>query len=122
MYKKQLIRFKNIVLCIPRKVWHYFKQSLISFLSTTQIHGYKYLVMPNRPLIEKIIWATFLFIVSGFTVWTVVYMYLPFLNTPTLTTELPEWLSVDQIPFPSVAFCPNNRISRKALLNYSEYM
>lgn len=122
MYKKHLIHFANIVLFIPLKIWYYFKDSLISFLSACQIHGYKYLVMKNRPLIEKVIWACVLFSVSSFTAWTVLYMYMPFLNTPTLTTELPEWIPVNQIPFPSVAFCSNNRISKKALLNYSEYM
>lgn len=122
LQRKSLILHIKSALRIPATIWFYLKKSYILFCANTQVHGYKYLVLPHRPWAEKFLWAIFLFSISAFTTGAVLYMYIPFLNTPTLTTELPDWIPINQIPLPAIAFCPNNRISRRALLNYSKLM
>lgn len=106
-----------------RRKWVTFvTRSLLSFFRSTQTHGYKFLVQPNRPKCEIVFWTVTLAFLSAFTLWLVLYVYIPILSQPTVTKQSPFYRSVSRVPFPTIAFCSTNRISRVALMNYSEFM
>lgn len=100
----------------------FMKSSLFSFFRSTQTHGYKFLVVPHRPKYETVFWILILSTISILTIFMILYAYLPMLNKPTITTQMPFQKSVKNVPFPTVAFCSQNRISREALMNYSNFM
>lgn len=98
------------------------RNGVLSCFRSTQTHGYKFLVMPHRSKYETIFWLFALTTISAITLWMILYVYIPVLSHPTVTTQSPFWQSMHHVPFPTVAFCSMNRISRAALMNYSEFM
>lgn len=107
---------------IPTILWDYLVGRWFLFCADTSTHGYKFLAQFKRPFVDRIYWAFVLFSISILTLWIILVAYIPFLNTPTVTIEMPVWLPVKDIDFPAVAFCNNNFISRRALLKYSEFV
>lgn len=91
------------------------RRTLHAYLAQSQIHGYKIIVSPQRPLLERVCWTALSLAGIVFTTWLVVWAYLTLLGTPTVTTQRPGRVSVLGLPFPAVAFCSENRISREAL-------
>lgn len=104
------------------KLVTFIMRSLFSCFRSTQTQGYKFLVMPNRSKYETAFWMASLASLSAFTIWLILYVYIPILSQPTVTIEMPFYRSVRRMPFPAIAFCSLNRISRAALMNYSEFM
>lgn len=98
------------------------KSGMLSFFRSTQTHGYRFIVMPHRPKYEMIFWIITLVTISTFTLWMILHVYIPVLSKPTVTTQQPFWQSVRHVPFPTIALCNTNRISREALMNYSDFM
>lgn len=49
-------------------------------------------------------------------------IYMRLLSSPTVTSQNAEQLPIQEVEFPAIVFCSENRISRKALLDYSEFM
>lgn len=58
----------------------------------------------------------------AFTVWLITYAYFNVMVAATVSSERPNRVSVLDLPFPAVAFCSENRISRQALLEYAQFM
>lgn len=97
-------------------------RTLRAYLDQSQIHGYKIIVAPDRPLLERICWTVISLVGIAFTTWLILYAYLNMMGTPTVTSQRPNRVSVLDLPFPAVAFCSENRISRTALMDYAEFM
>lgn len=96
--------------------------ALIDYLDQSQVHGYKIIVSPDRPYVERLLWTGLAVVGIAFTVWLILSTYLTLMDTPTVTSERPNRESVLDLPFPAVAFCSENRISREALLQYADFV
>lgn len=96
--------------------------TLVEYLNNSQIHGYKIIVSKDRPYVDRAMWTLLAVLDITFTVWLIVSAYVHLLNTPTVTSQSANQLPIQQVPFPAIVFCSENRISRRAMLNYSEFM
>lgn len=97
-------------------------RTLRAYLGQSQIPGYKIIVAPDRPLLERTCWTVISLVSIVLTAWMILYAYLNIIDTPTVTSQRPNRVSVLDLPFPAVAFCSENRISRKALTAYAEFV
>lgn len=59
---------------------------------------------------------------SGFMLWMIIFLYTDYAEAPTATAQLPTRKPVTEIPFPAVGICSGNRMSRKVLQGYAEYL
>lgn len=100
----------------------FIKRSFSACFRSTQTHGYKFLVSHHRSQYETLFWILALCTVSTCTIWMILIQYVPLLNRPTETTQLPTQKSVKHVPFPTIGFCSSNRISREALQNLSDFV
>lgn len=103
-------------------MWIILRKNGFDYLKNSQIACYKHIVSTDRPLIERILWIFAAASWISLTIWLVVSSYLTVLEAPTLTSENPNRLPVTEIDFPAIAICSENRISRFALDEYSNYM
>lgn len=103
-------------------MWIILRRNGFDYLKNSQIACYKHIVSTERPLIERILWLIIAASLIGMTIWLVVSSYLAVLEAPTLTSENPNRLPVTEIDFPAIAICSENRISRIALDEYSNFM
>ncbi|XP_067004275.2 sodium channel protein Nach [Anabrus simplex] len=82
------------------------------YMENTSLHGYRYLTEPNRHWLERLLWL----IIHGLAAWGVVNIILgvweEFVNTPTVTTVDSTNYPIWNVPFPAVAVCNINRISK----------
>lgn len=99
-----------------------FTAILSEYLSRSQVQGYKLIVQTDRPLYERVLWILITIFGIVITFWFVINSYLEFLDSPTVTSEDPIPSSILDISFPAVTLCPANRISQRALINYSKFM
>lgn len=104
----------SFTLKIRRSTVDYFRNSNITF--------FKYFVSTDRPLIERIIWIIATVCWISVAVWLVAVSYTYFQRAPTVTSEMSNSMSIVDIPFPAVAVCSENRISRRKLIEYSMFM
>lgn len=99
-----------------------FSKTLSEYLRRSQVQGYKFIVQTDRPLCERIFWILITICGIVLTFWLVMNSYFVFLQSPTVTSEDPMRTSVLELSFPAVSVCNSNRISRKALMEYSAFM
>lgn len=95
---------------------------LSEYLCRSQVQGYKLIVQTDRPLYERVLWILITIFGILLTSYLVINSYLDFLESPTVTSEDPKRTSVLELSFPAVSLCSSNRIGRKELLTYSEFM
>ncbi|KAL3280876.1 hypothetical protein HHI36_004104 [Cryptolaemus montrouzieri] len=86
------------------------------FCSKTGLHGYKFIFLPKRILLERVIWMV---LTSTFLIVAVLELYdsgkkLSASSTKTVTTSInyPIW----NFPFPAVTICNFNKISKEKAL------
>lgn len=96
--------------------------TLVDYLKHSQIHGYKIILSKERPYIDRGMWTMLALLDIVFTVWLIVTAYVHLQNTPTVTSQDANQLPIQQVAFPAIVFCSENRISRRSLLDYSEFM
>lgn len=99
-----------------------FRQIIFEYLSRSQVQGYSLIVQTDRPLHERILWILITAFGIAITIYLVINSYVTFLESPTVTSELPIKTPILELNFPAVSVCNANRISRKALLKYSKFM
>lgn len=104
---------------VPTILWSYISNKGTLFFRETQTHGYRFLLL-NRSWPERLFWALVLLSISILTIWFIQVECKTFLQAPTITVEMPVWLSTSDIAFPAVAICTTNLISKKALRNLAE--
>jgi amiloride-sensitive sodium channel len=105
-------------LAIARALW----KSIREFLSTTYVHAYHYLVDIDRRLPEKIMWSIFHLIMLSASMNIVLIAWSRFTDNPTITTLESQHYSIYNLNFPAIAICPNNKLSRKAVEEYADYL
>lgn len=99
-----------------------FREIMFEYLSRSHVQGYSFIVQTDRPLYERILWILITVCGIAVTIYLVINSYLEFLESPTVTSEVPIKTPILDINFPAVSVCNANRISRKALLKYSSFM
>lgn len=99
-----------------------FKQCAFEYLRCSQIHGYKFIMAKDRPFFERTYWATIALSIISLTMGLIISGYLHFVRGPTVTSEQVNGFPILNMPFPSVGICSSNRISRKALMDFSKFM
>lgn len=97
-------------------------EAICDYLTCSQLHGYKFIMAKDRPLCERIYWALIALTIVSITMALIISGYLHFVEGPTVTSEQINGFSILNMPFPAVAICTSNRISKKALLEFSEFM
>ncbi|CAO1373967.1 unnamed protein product [Diamesa serratosioi] len=97
-----------------------FSRELKSFLNNVTCHCYRHLAQTDRSVAERIMW----FIIHSFgasaLLFFVVTAYKGFTENPLVTTLHDTIYPVEKIPFPAVSICSNNRISRRAAMDYAQ--
>ncbi|CAO1382092.1 unnamed protein product [Diamesa hyperborea] len=101
-----------------RALW----KSVKEFLAKTSVHSYHYLVEPNRHMAEKIMWCILHLISTVTAFYLIMVAWGRFTDNPTITTLESQQYSVLDIPFPAVAICSNNKISKSAADQYAQYL
>lgn len=104
------------------RILTYIRRCTKDYLNRSEINCYKYMVAKDRPFIERFIWTICTVIWIIFAIWLVGSSYHSILRAPTVTSERQSRMPVVDIPFPAVAICSENRISRRALLQYAEFV
>lgn len=122
-----------------------FVTTIREFFASTSLHGFKYLIQPGRSTFEKCAWGRFFFekkkqqksinhffFVFSRLIWygiqlcalaSAAYIFLyafdGFVAKPTFTSldslNYPIW----EIPYPAVAICSVNLISKRAAMDYA---
>ncbi|XP_047103525.1 sodium channel protein Nach-like [Schistocerca piceifrons] len=87
------------------------------FCLNTSQHGYKYIALPDRVFVERLLWATAVaaaLVTSASLVWLALQQHN---SRPTLidieTSHYPVW----NFPFPAVTICPTNKVHKGQLRN-----
>lgn len=111
---------KDRVLQLP---WYSsFKNSAYELFSKYTMHGYKNLVENKRMAFEKFLWVVIHVIAIGVSLWIVRTTWTEFTDNPTITTLESQNYPIKHLPFPAVALCNINRISRWRARKYAEQL
>lgn len=98
------------------------RQIVVEYLSRSQVQGYSLIVQTDRPLYERLLWTLITVFNIVITFYLVINSYVTFLESPTVTSEAPIKTPILELNFPAVSVCNGNRISRRALMEYSRFM
>ncbi|CAB3261420.1 unnamed protein product [Arctia plantaginis] len=85
------------------------------YCQESSICGLKHLVDDTTPFIERLVWIIMLVVSVGCSIALVQITFNKFYSAPLVTTQLPDGIPVDNIIFPAVGLCTNNRISKQAV-------
>lgn len=104
----------------PKK--HWLRLIIIDYLANSQIHGYKVILCKTRPYGDRAMWTLLAWLNIAFTVWLFASTHIRLVRSPTVTSQNAEQIAIQEVAFPAIVFCSENRISRQALVEYSEFM
>ncbi|XP_023173966.2 pickpocket protein 11 [Drosophila hydei] len=99
------------------------RKTLVEFFKKTSLNGFGLLYFIRRRPYQRIFW--FLFIATGISAATFVVFstLLQFLASPTVTSLSELSLeSVESLPFPALAICSANKLSRQRLQEFAEQL
>ncbi|XP_016960071.1 sodium channel protein Nach [Drosophila biarmipes] len=97
-----------------------FCMDMADLLRNISLQGYNKLLSPDLTLGERLIW---LLLHMATTISLVVVLSLTwdqFVSQSFVTNLKDPLYPVENVPFPAVSICPNNRISRQAVIRYAE--
>lgn len=97
-------------------------KSIKEFMLTTYVHAYHYLVDADRRLPEKLMWMSLHITTIAMAIAVVTSAWARFTENPTITTLETQHFSIYEINFPAIAICPNNKLSKKFVMNYASYL
>lgn len=118
MYKIQIdIRRRSYA-----KTWGERLSVFNEYSQDTDVHGYKFLVEPNRLVFERIVWLIVLLTFMFGMLYAISSSLINFYNAPTAISEVPTMRSISEIPFPAVSVCPINRFSKTKVSNFTNFM
>lgn len=104
------------------KIGHALWKSVKEFLLTTYVHAYHYMVDADRHLPEKVMWIVIHFIMLFMAINIVTIAWGRFTDNPTITTLESQHFSIYNLPYPGIAICPNNKLSRESVDKYADYL
>ncbi|XP_073829613.1 pickpocket 27 [Musca autumnalis] len=96
------------------------KETLVEYFQKTSLNGFGLLYYIRRRKYQRLFW--FMFIVMGvsFATYVCISTMASFLAEPTVTTLDPQEHSIWEVPFPSIAVCSHNKLSRSAMRQFAQ--
>ncbi|XP_028171112.1 pickpocket protein 28-like [Ostrinia furnacalis] len=97
------------------------KELFLDFAKNTTLHGLRYTTEKGLQVIEKVFWLitfhasvciSFYFIYEAWWKWS---------TSPVIVSFNQKFISVDEIPFPSVTVCPEMKF-KQSVFNYTQFM
>lgn len=96
-----------------------FLDSAKDFCSRTVINGMKHVIEVNKILFERLFWFVIQSVAVSAALYLVGQTWEDFTTNPTVTTLVSQNYPVNKVPFPAVALCNTNRLSRQAVMEYA---
>ncbi|KAJ3653948.1 hypothetical protein Zmor_013169 [Zophobas morio] len=104
---------------MPRRklsLWDMLKYEAKQFCLNTALHGYRFIVLPKRILLERVFWVIVVLISLSSALALLFIAWFSFQDNPTIlvtdSTHYPIW----NYPFPAVTICSFNKLSKKRTL------
>jgi hypothetical protein len=76
----------------------------------------------NKYVILRIVWSCIYIIFIVLTIGLVLSLWQEFLTNPTVTTLESTYLPVNKIPYPGIAICNMNKISKKKATVFAKHV
>ncbi|XP_055678211.1 sodium channel protein Nach-like [Lutzomyia longipalpis] len=95
-------------------------KSLIEYFETSNLHGYREFVNGDSFWVRRIICIWMPIFATAWGIQLVLYEYNFFVSNPMITTLISNQYPAYNFPFPAVAICPNNKISKTAAWRYAQ--
>lgn len=89
------------------------------FFSRTAVNGMKHVVEADRVVLERSLWVAVQTVAFSTAFYLVLSTWSDFTSNPTVTTLDNQNYPVSKLPFPAVALCNANRLSRRAVMAYA---
>nr|CAI5863432.1 unnamed protein product [Callosobruchus analis] len=102
---------------VRKKTEHFFermfKEEAKQFCLNTALHGYKFIVLPKRILLERVVWVI-VCIVALIAALTLLFIaWISFKRNPTVIVTDSNHYSIWNYHFPAITICDYNIISKK---------
>ncbi|XP_059611801.1 sodium channel protein Nach-like [Phlebotomus argentipes] len=99
---------------------NYISQELGKFLKKSSLHCYHYLMEPERSRLEFWFWILIHTIIVVMCAIIGISSWNKFTSNPLVTSLHDTHYPIEKVPFPAVSICNNNRLSKKASLEYAK--
>ncbi|XP_046812693.1 sodium channel protein Nach [Lucilia cuprina] len=93
---------------------------LKDFLNESAIHGLRLLLYYTRFKYARFIWTIFIFAVIVWTHFIILTLIVQYIQQPTEVHMSTNMVHVSNTPFPGVAVCSANKLSREKILSFAE--
>ncbi|KAG5896889.1 hypothetical protein JTB14_033527 [Gonioctena quinquepunctata] len=104
-----------------RKTWSdMLKEEAKQFCLNTALHGYRFIVLPKRILLERIVWGVVCFVALTAALTLLFVAYFDFQKNPTVLVTDSNHYPVWHYTFPAVTVCDFNMISKKAAIQLAK--
>uniref|UniRef100_A0A182NS27 Pickpocket n=1 Tax=Anopheles dirus TaxID=7168 RepID=A0A182NS27_9DIPT len=106
----------------PRPGRYRFTAELFQLFGSITAHCYRQLAQKERSVWERLFWLLMLILEAATLVAIIISAWGKFTANPLITTLHDTIYPIELVPFPAVALCNNNRISRAAALRYARQL
>ncbi|KAL9694283.1 hypothetical protein quinque_013568 [Culex quinquefasciatus] len=106
----------------PGRKRYSFKRELFQLWDTITTHCYRQMVQKDRSIWERLMWFFILVIEAAVLAAILNTAWIGFTSSPLITTLHDTLYPVQNVPFPAISLCNNNRISRAAAVRYAEVL
>ncbi|XP_054083092.1 sodium channel protein Nach [Zeugodacus cucurbitae] len=97
-----------------------YKKLVREFLQESGIHGLKIFLSTSSIRYAKHLWFIFLTSIIIVTHVIIINLFIKYMDQPTEVRQSTKLVHVANSPFPAVAICSANKISRRKMLRYAE--
>ncbi|XP_059621783.1 sodium channel protein Nach-like [Phlebotomus argentipes] len=97
-----------------------FWKCLIEYFETSNLHGYREFVNGDTFWIRRIVCIWMPIFCTAWGIQLVLHEYNFFVSHPMITTLISNQYPARNFPFPAVAICPNNKISKTKAWKYAQ--
>ncbi|XP_061387184.1 pickpocket protein 11 [Musca vetustissima] len=91
------------------------KETLVEYFQKTSLNGFGLLYYIRRRKYQRLFWFMFIVLGVAFAIYVCISTMSSFLAEPTITTLDPQEHTIWNVPFPSIAVCSHNKLSRTAM-------
>ncbi|KAL7729761.1 hypothetical protein ACLKA6_014627 [Drosophila palustris] len=96
-----------------------FYLDMVELVRNISLQGYNKLVAPELTLLERLIWLAVHMTMFLTMVAVLLLTWEQFIAQYFVINLKDPLYPVENVPFPAVTICPNNRLSRQAVINYA---
>uniref|UniRef100_A0A182Q1S7 Pickpocket n=1 Tax=Anopheles farauti TaxID=69004 RepID=A0A182Q1S7_9DIPT len=106
----------------PRPSRYRFTAELFQLFNSITAHCYRQLAQKDRSVWERLFWLLMLILEAATLVAIIISAWGKFTANPLITTLHDTIYPIELVPFPAIALCNNNRISRAAAHRYARQL